>query len=547
MSEHFGRCGVDDLLALERRAAQTPAAVALVAPGRQPLTYPELGDSLRTARRALAGTGFRPGEIAALVLPNGPELITAFLAISGIGAGALLNPALTADEYRFYLSRLGARSLILGDGVNSPAAMAARTLGMQVLRIRSSRDDAAGVFTLEATENAERKFPVRTTDAALLLFTSATTGSPKLVPLTWGNLHAMAVREMRALQLNEADRFLSLMPLFHLHGLAAVLAQLYCGGTVISTHGFNPATFLNWLEQFHPTWFTSSPPLNRAILSLAREHPEVFRRIPLRLIRSTGAAPVPEELTWLEEAAGAPVLTGYGLTETGGVTRETPDARKPGSVGRTSGLEVAIMDPLGNLLAAELEGEIAVRGASVTSGYLDDPKANQVAFRDGWFHTGDIGRLDSEGFLFITGRLNEIINRGGEKIIPQEVDEVLAAHPALADAAIFAVAHPTLGEDVAAAVVLRNGAAASEMELRRFAATRLASFKVPRRILFLDTIPRTATGKPQRGVLADQFRNRIPFDREFSSQPGEPVEARLIEIWRRILERTDRRATGGGR
>lgn len=547
MSEHFGRCGVDDLLALERRAAQTPAAVALVAPGRQPLTYPELGDSLRTARRALAGTGFRPGEIAAVVLPNGPELITAFLAISGIGAGALLNPALTADEYRFYLSRLGARSLILGDGVNSPAAMAARTLGMQVLRIRSSRDDAAGVFTLEATENAERKFPVRTTDAALLLFTSATTGSPKLVPLTWGNLHAMAVREMRALQLNEADRFLSLMPLFHLHGLAAVLAQLYCGGTVISTHGFNPATFLNWLEQFHPTWFTSSPPLNRAILSLAREHPEVFRRIPLRLIRSTGAAPVPEELTWLEEAAGAPVLTGYGLTETGGVTRETPDARKPGSVGRTSGLEVAIMDPLGNLLAAELEGEIAVRGASVTSGYLDDPKANQVAFRDGWFHTGDIGRLDSEGFLFITGRLNEIINRGGEKIIPQEVDEVLAAHPALADAAIFAVAHPTLGEDVAAAVVLRNGAAASEMELRRFAATRLASFKVPRRILFLDTIPRTATGKPQRGVLADQFRNRIPFDREFSSQPGEPVEARLIEIWRRILERTDRRATGGGR
>jgi oxalate---CoA ligase len=547
VSEHFGRCGVDDLLALERRAAQTPAAVALVAPGRQPLTYPELGDSLRTARRALAGTGFRPGEIAAVVLPNGPELITAFLAISGIGAGALLNPALTADEYRFYLSRLGARSLILGDGVNSPAAMAARTLGMQVLRIRSSRDDAAGVFTLEATENAERKFPVRTTDAALLLFTSATTGSPKLVPLTWGNLHAMAVREMRALQLNEADRFLSLMPLFHLHGLAAVLAQLYCGGTVISTHGFNPATFLNWLEQFHPTWFTSSPPLNRAILSLAREHPEVFRRIPLRLIRSTGAAPVPEELTWLEEAAGAPVLTGYGLTETGGVTRETPDARKPGSVGRTSGLEVAIMDPPGNLLAAELEGEIAVRGASVTSGYLDDPKANQVAFRDGWFHTGDIGRLDSEGFLFITGRLNEIINRGGEKIIPQEVDEVLAAHPALADAAIFAVAHPTLGEDVAAAVVLRNGAAASEMELRRFAATRLASFKVPRRILFLDTIPRTATGKPQRGVLADQFRNRIPFDREFSSQPGEPVEARLIEIWRRILERTDRRATGGGR
>ena len=544
--ERSSHSGVEDFLSLHRRAAQMPERVALVAPGRGPLSYRELGDSLRTARRALTGAGLRPGEIAALVLPNGPELITAFLAISGIGAGAPLNPALTEDEYQFYLSRLGARSLILGDGATSPAATAACALGMRVLRIHSSRNDAAGVFTLDAAEHAEPEFPVRTTDAALLLFTSATTGFPKLVPLTWGNLQTMAFRETSALQLSEADRFLSLMPLFHLHGLAAVLAQLHCGGTVISTPAFNPATFLNWLEQFQPTWLSSNPPLNRAILTLAREHPEVFRRIPLRLIRSTGAAPAPEELAWLEEAVGAPVLTGYGLTEAGGVTRETPEARKPGSAGRTSGLEVAIMDPLGNLLAAELEGEIAVRGASVTAGYLDDPEANQVAFHDGWFHTGDIGRLDSEGFLFITGRRKEIINRGGEKIVPQEVDEVLAAHPALADAAVFAVAHRTLGEDVAAAVVLRNGAAASELELRRFAATRLASFKVPRRILFLDRIPRTATGKAQRDVLAEQFRNRVRLPSELTSPRGQTVEARLIAIWRRTLERTHRRAADGG-
>lgn len=506
VNEPFSLSGGDDFLALERHTIQRPVSVALAAPGRPPLTYQELGDTLRTIRRTLTDAGFRPGEIGALVLPNGPELITAFLAISGIGAGAPLNPALTEDEYRFYLTRMGARLLITGDGVSSPAATAAQALGMQVLRIHSSRN----VFTLDGGDSAVREMPVRTIDAALLLFTSATTGSPKLVPLTWGNLRAMAVREAQVLQLAESDCFLSLMPLFHLHGLAAALAQLYCGGTVISTPGFSPATFLNWLDEFRPTWFTSSPPLNRAILTLARAHPEVFRRIPLRLIRSTGAAPEPEALAWLEEAAGVPVLAGYGLTEAGGVTRETPDARKPGSAGRSSGLEVAIMDPLDKVLAAGLEGEIAVRGASVTPGYLDDPEANQAAFRSGWFHTGDIGRMDSEGFLFITGRLREIINRGGEKIVPQEVDEVLAAHPALADAAAFGVAHGTLGEDVAAAVVLRRGAAASELELRRFAATRLARFKVPRRIVFMDTIPRTATGKAQRGVLAGQFRDRAP-------------------------------------
>jgi acyl-CoA synthetase (AMP-forming)/AMP-acid ligase II len=223
----------------------------------------------------------------------------------------------------------------------------------------------------------------RTTDAALLLFTSATTGAPKLVPLTWANLRAMATREIGALELSGTDRFLSLMPLFHLPGLAAVLAQLFCGGAVISTPEFNPATFLDWLDRLEPTWFSSSPPLNRAILALARQHPEVFRRGSLRLIRTTGAAPQPEVLTALEEPVGVPVLTGYGLTETGGVTRETTDARKPGSVGRSSGLEVAIIDPLGNLIADGREGEIVVRGAWVTSGYVDDPEANQSAFRNG--------------------------------------------------------------------------------------------------------------------------------------------------------------------
>ena len=349
--------------------------------------------------------------------------------------------------------------------------------------------------------------PVRTTDAALLLFTSATTGTPKLVPLTQANLRALAARDVSTLQLSTADRFLSLLPMFHMQTLGALLAQLLCGATVIGTPGFNPTTFLAWLDQFQPTWFTSSPPLNRSILGLARQHPEVFERAPLRFVLTAGAAPQPEIITSLEESIGRPVLNAYGMTEAGGVTRNTPHARKAGSIGRTAGLEVAIMDPLGNLLQNDQEGEIVMRGASVTSGYLDDPQANQAAFRNGWFRTGDIGRMDSEQFLFITGRLKEMIDRGGEKVLPQEVEDVLTGHPAVSEAAVFAVSHPTLGEDVAAAVVLREGAAATVLELRRFAATRLAPFKVPRRIEFVDAIPQTSTGKPQRALLAERFAN----------------------------------------
>lgn len=503
MTDRFIPDNSEDFLQLKQRAENAPAAIALTSPGGDALTYLELDRRLHSMRREAAGAGLGPGEIAALVLPNGPDLITAFLAVAGIGAAAPLDPSSTESELRYYLSRLGARIVIAPDGVTSPAIAAAGALRIPVLRICSS-----GAFLGTVPDNLQAALSVRTTDAALLMFTSATTGTPKLVPHTWANLRAMATREIDALQLSATDRLLSLMPLFHMHGLAAVLAQLFCGGAIISTPGFNPATFLDWLDRFQPTWFTSNPPLNRAILALAHRHPEVFRRASLRFIRTTGAAPQPEVIKSLEESVGVPVLTGYGLTEAGGVTRDAANARKPGSVGRSSGLDVAIMDPFGNLIGDGRAGEIVVRGASVTSGYVDDPEANQSAFRDGWFHTGDVGSLDSEKFLFITGRLKEMIDRGGEKIIPQGVEDVLAAHPAVAEAAVFAVAHPTLGEDVVAAVVLHDGAALTALELRRFAATRLAPFKVPRRIEFLDRIPRTSTGKPQRSLLAEQFRNR---------------------------------------
>jgi acyl-CoA synthetase (AMP-forming)/AMP-acid ligase II len=481
-----------------------PDQIALAAPGRAPLSYARLEAFLQNFRCTMAAAGFTQGQVAAMVLPGGPELITAFLGVSAIGAGAPLNPSLTEAEFRGQLQRLRARLVLVSED-NSPAALAAGVLGIPVFRVMPDLAGAAGVFTLAPGEAPAPPFEFRTTSAALLLFTSATTGNPKLVPLTWRNLCAMVARDAAALQLNQSDRFLSMMPLFHLHGLSAVLTQLSCGAGVIATPGFHPSAFPEWMERFRPTWISTNPPINRAILSAARAHSDIFRRAGLRFVRTTGSASGPELLGPMESALCVPVLTGYGLTETGGVTRSTAAARKPGSCGRSSGMEVAIMDSEGRLLRAGLEGEIVVRGESVTSGYLDDPEANQVAFRDGWFHTGDLGHLDNEGFLFITGRLKDMINRGGEKIIPQEVEAVLARHPAVVEAAVFPVTHPTLGEDVAAAIVLREGVVVSGMELRRFAAAGLAAFKVPRHILFVERLPRTAIGKPQRKLLAESF------------------------------------------
>jgi oxalate---CoA ligase len=528
----------EDVLAIDRRASATPDALALLAPGREALTYRQLWNQVQASREALASFGVRPGEITALVLPGGPELITAFLTIASTGACAPLDPALTESECHFYLSRLGARTLIVQDDMPGPAVQAARSLGLRIVTIHASQSQPAGVFELRDS-GAPPPAVGRTTEAALLLFTSASTDSPKLVPLTWSNLRAMAVHDSRALQLTAADRLLSLMPMFHLHGLATVLTQLSCGGSVISTAGFEPCSFPKWLTGLRPTWFTSSPPLNRAILALARQQPEVYkdvyRDVPLRFIRSGTAPSEPQLLTQLEEATAVPVLNGYGLTETGGVARSTRDLRKAGSVGRSSGLELAIMDASGNILLPECEGEIAVRGPSVTSGYLDNPEANQSAFRSGWFCTGDIGRLDAEGFLFITGRLKEMINRGGKKIAPQEVEAALLGHPAVQDAATCAIPHPTLGEDVIAAVVLRPGVSASEAELRQFAASQLAPFKVPRRIVSIDSIPRTSTGKPRRRALAELLQTQTSRIGAAATHVVEPVESALIDIWRRIL------------
>jgi acyl-CoA synthetase (AMP-forming)/AMP-acid ligase II/thioesterase domain-containing protein len=530
-----------DYLDLEKWAVQTPHAIALAAPGKEPLQYSGLWRHVSAMSEAFLRAGIHPGSVAALALSNGPAFVTATLATTLRSACAPLDLGLTKDEYRLYLPRIGGSTLIFEAGKSGPVVEVARELKMRLIAIRSSPDAPAGVFCVDNVVGSDQQMPGRQTDAAFLLLTSATTDTPKLVPWSRSNVRAAVSQDSRALEMTSADRFLSLMPLFHASGLYTLLTHLFSGGSVYCPSSFEIASFLEALQVFRPTSFSAGPAVHRIVLAHAEKAPDFFHRIPLRYVRSAGAPPQAGMLAKLEDLLGAPVLDSYGLTEMVGATRSTPALRRPGSVGKAIDGEMAIMDDSGRLQPPETEGEVVVRGPMLMSGYLDDAEANRAAFAEnGWFRTGDLGRLDQDGYLFLVGRRKEIINRGGKKISLPEVDNVLAAHPAVAEVAAFAIPHRTLGEDVAAAVVLRLEVEVSELDLRRFAAERLAAYKVPRKIVFVEDIPRTTLGKAKRSALAERFRDlsmAAPPVPPALCDAGEPTdtELRLIEIWRRIL------------
>ena len=531
---------VEDYIDLQRRAVETPRGVALAAHGRDPLSWAELWTQVSTSNEEFARSGITPRSVAILALPSGAEFISAFLAITLRAACAPLDLSLTKDEYRFYLSKINAASLVFADGVNPAVLEVCRELGMRLIRVHCPDQAPAGVLRWTSLKTASSTYARRETDAAVLLHTSATTDIPKLVPLSRDNLRAAAQQDFNVLEIGPADRYLSLTPLCHAHGLVASLTQLYCGGGVFCDSAFSSEDLFESLQQFRPTWLSAGVPVLRTLLALARENPDAFRSLPLRFIRSTGASPDEELLHEFEKIACVPLLNGYGLTEVPGVTRNTLAKNRPGSAGVSSGSEIAIWDDAGNVLPADTDGEIVMRGPALTSGYLDDPQANQEAFREGWFRTGDIGRIDRDGFLFIAGRKKEMISRGGKKILPLEVDAVLLRHPAVADAATFPLPHRTLEEEPAAAVVLRGGAEVSPLELRRFAAMHLAAYKVPRKIVFLDEIPRATTGKPKRAVLSEQFRDLGVAEQSRQHEPpASEIEEVLLAIWRRVLNVED--------
>jgi acyl-CoA synthetase (AMP-forming)/AMP-acid ligase II/acetyltransferase-like isoleucine patch superfamily enzyme/acyl carrier protein len=530
---------------VQSRAERHPESIAIVAPGREPLTYTGLLEQIDGTVTSLRALGLRRNDRVAVVLPNGPEMAVTFLGVASAAACAPLNPAYRASEFDFYLGDLDARAVIIAEGMASPVRDVAAERGIPLVELSVAPGSPAGVFRLAGAaaraDSAADHDLSQPDDVALVLHTSGTTSRPKIVPLSPANLCLSGHNVALTLNLNESDRCLNVMPLFHIHGIiAGVVASLTACGSVICSPGFDAERFFEWMDTLEPTWYTAVPTMHQALLSRVAAHRDVLARRQFRIIRSSSSSLPPKVLTDVEAAFGARVVEAYSMTEAAHQMTSNPLApaiRKPGSVGVAMGPDVAIMDDEGQLLPQGKVGEIVIRGPNVTKGYANNPTANASAFTNGWFRTGDQGRFDEDGYLFLTSRLKEIINRGGEKIAPKEVDEILCEHPAVAQALAFAVPHPTLGEDVAAAVVLKQGAAVEERELMEFAAARLADFKVPKQMLFVQELPKGPTGKPQRIGLADKLADQLAAKREANFVAAESSsEKQLSDIWKDVLK-----------
>jgi acyl-CoA synthetase (AMP-forming)/AMP-acid ligase II len=505
-----------DLMTLiELLERNPPEHIAIVLPEHSiRVTYRELIEQVHAVADQLAAAGVVRGDRVGIALPNGLPMVVAFLAAASVGTAAPLNPAYKEDEFRFYLEDTNAKVLILPpDGAD--AARTAAGERVAILTIASDGSDGKSI-ALRRDGAALPRTPFTPTaedDVALVLHTSGSTGRPKRVPLMHLNLTVSATNVARGYALSPDDVSMCVMPLFHVHGLvASTLATFQSGGTVIVPVKFNPLSFWRIARDHGVTWYSAVPTLHQLLLARAAD-PTSGRKLPgtekLRFIRSCSAALPPRVMHALEAAFGAPVLEAYGMTEAAHqmATNPLPPAiRKPGSVGRGANVRVSIMDAQGRHCRSGDRGEVVIQGPNVIGGYENNPEANAVSFVDGWFRTGDRGYIDADGYLHLVARIKELINRGGEKISPREIDEVLLAHPAVAEAVSFGVPHGTWGEEVAAAVVVRHPV--TENELLDYCKEHLAEFKRPKQIHITDVIPRTATGKIQRGAVARVYAHK---------------------------------------
>jgi acyl-CoA synthetase (AMP-forming)/AMP-acid ligase II len=489
------------LLELIHVPAVDTTAIVLPEPGIQ-ITYKSLCDQVSAMADALATIGVGRGDRVATVLPNGLPAIVSFIAASVAGTAAPLNPGYREDEINFYLEDTNAKVLLVPIDGAADARKAAERRGVPVYSL--AMDDKGFVRIVDAPHGKTAAAPSGD-DVALVLHTSGSTGRPKRVPILHRNITASTHNIVAHYGLTPADVSLCVMPLFHVHGLvASTLSTLLSGGAVVVPAKFNPLSFWRTVRDTGSTWYSAVPTIHNLLLSRAGDERPAGAE-GLRFIRSCSSALPAEMMEKMEQVFGVPVLEAYGMTEAShqmASNPQPPAARKPGSVGPGTGVKVGIMDDAGDLLATDQRGEVVIQGPNVVSGYENNPEANAKSFTNGWFRTGDQGYLDADGCLILTGRIKELINRGGEKIGPREIDEILLTHPAVAEALAFGVPHPAWGEEVAAAIVLKENHPASEAELTAFCKERLADFKRPKKFYIVDTIPRTATGKIARGAVA---------------------------------------------
>ena len=476
---------------------------ALFAPGKPTLSYKQLFDNVVQLSAALNSFGIGRGDRVAIVMGNGPETVISFLAVALCATAAPLNPNYKKEEFAFYYEDTKARALITLPGT-AEVAHEAVTPDMAIINANPNAD---GTLSFELVKGDLPPRPVElatSDDVAMILHTSGTTGRPKRVPIRHANIVASAKNIQTTYNLTSNDTALCIMPLFHIHGIvASTLSTLASGGKLVCPAGFNALEFWDLVATYKPTWYSAVPTMHQTLLSRANHNEEIIKANPFRFIRSSSSPLPPVILERMEETYNAPVLEAYGMSEASHQMASNPlppAQHKPGSVGIGFGVEVGIMDAEGTLLENGELGEIVVKGANVFDGYEANPAANAEAFVDGWFRTGDQGYKDEDGYLFLTGRFKEIINRGGEKISPIEVDDVLLRHPAVTAAIAFAVPSKVYGEDIHAAVVLSEQV--DEKELRAHCAAHLADFKVPRKFHVVDEVPKGATGKIQRINMA---------------------------------------------
>lgn len=493
-----------DILGLYERAPSEATAITNVE--GESFNYEMLVACAEECGDSLAGMGIANNDRVAIVMPNGALMATTFASCVPWCAVAPLNPAYTSDEFEYYLTDLRANLILVASDFDSPVFDVAERIGIETVAIDTQY--SANSFRFETSDGIRQR---RELDSiSLILHTSGTTAKPKMVPLSQRNLLASARNIAETLELTVEDRCLNVMPLFHIHGLMApIMATLYAGANVVCTPGFDALNFYAWLDEASPTWYSAVPTMHQAILGRAKRNDKSVSRNRLRFIRSSSASlPIPV-LDGLEETFGTRVVEAYAMTEAAHQMCSNPlppSERKPGTVGPAAGPKVRISDiSVLKFLESGQEGEIVISGENVTTGYINNPDANTKDFVDGWFRTGDLGIMDEDGYVKVTGRLKEIINRGGEKIAPLEVDDVLLDHPAIEQVCTFAVPHDKLGEEVGAILVLKEGESVAKDEVQRFARERLAPFKVPREVVFLSDIPKGPTGKVQRIGMAERI------------------------------------------
>jgi acyl-CoA synthetase (AMP-forming)/AMP-acid ligase II len=487
------------LLDLLQGAADNSTAIIVPELGIR-VSYSSLLEQVVAMADALAAAGIRRGDRVAMVLPNGLPAMVAFLAASIAGTAAPLNPGYRYEEFRFFFQDTNARVLICPPH----GAEEARRAADGCIPVFSVIEDPDGRVYLHAASKRVSAGAPAPSDIALILHTSGSTGQPKRVPLRHSNLMESATNIIASYALRPDDVSLCVMPLFHIHGIVATtLASLRAGGTVVAPTKFNPLGFWRLVREHRVSWYSAVPTIHQ--LLLARGGGDRASARTLRFIRSASTPLAPQIMHKMEDAFGVPVVEAYGMTEASHQMASNPlppAHRKPGFVGKATGsVRVSVMDDHGNHVETEQRGEVVIQGPNVFDGYENNPEANARSFVNGWFRTGDEGCLDAEGYLRLTGRLKEMINRAGEKIAPRHIDEVLLAHPSVAEAVTFGFPHSVWGEEVAAAIVLRQ--TESESALLSYCREHLADFECPKKLYFVDKIPQTATGKIKRSAVAD--------------------------------------------